>query len=233
MKILVTGSAGHLGEALMRRLPDMGYDPVGLDVLDSRFTNLVGSVTDRDLMRKILIGVEGVIHTATLHKPHIATHSKQDFIDVNVGGTLALVEAAVTAGVSRFVLSSTTSAFGAALRPPTGSPAAWIDETVAPVARNIYGVTKIAAEDICALFARNHGLACINLRLSRFFPEADDNKATRDCFSDANAKANEYLYRRVDIEDAVLAHDCALQCAPEIGFGTYIISAPSPFLWWI
>jgi UDP-glucose 4-epimerase len=53
-------------------------------------------------------GVQAVFHTATLHKPHIATHSRQDFVDTNVTGTLNLLEEAAAAGVASFVYTSTT-----------------------------------------------------------------------------------------------------------------------------
>lgn len=102
-------------------------------------------------------------------------------------------------------------------------------ENVQPVPKNIYGVTKSAAEDLCELFHRDEGLACIVLRTSRFFPEEDDNRAIRQAYDDANAKTNEYLYRRVDLEDAVQAHLLAIKQAPVIGFGRYIISATTPF----
>ncbi len=98
-----------------------------------------------------------------------------------------------------------------------------------PVPRNIYGVTKSAAEDLCQLFWRNQGLACVVLRTSRFFPEEDDNKSVREAFSDENVKANEYLYRRVDIEDVVSAHLLAGERASELGFRKYIVSATTPF----
>jgi UDP-glucose 4-epimerase len=67
------------------------------------------------------------------------------------------------------------------------------------------------------------------LRTSRFFPEEDDQPAIRDARADANNKANEFLYRRVDIEDVVDAHLLALAKAREIGFDRYIISATTPF----
>src|SRR5262245_10921965 len=126
MRILVTGSAGHLGEAVMHTLRSAGRDAVGIDRRTSRLTDAVGSIADRAFVRRWIDGVDAVIHTATLHKPHVATHPRQAFIDTNVTGTLALLEEAVTAGVSRFVYTSTTSAFGAALTPPAGAPAAWI-----------------------------------------------------------------------------------------------------------
>ena len=121
-------------------------------------------------------GVTAVLHAATLHKPHVATHSRQDFVDVNVTGTLNLLEEAAAAGVTAFVYTSTTSVFGDALVPPPGEPAAWVTEDVIRVPKNIYGVTKAAAEDLCQLFARNHSLRAIVLRTSRFFPEEDDNR---------------------------------------------------------
>jgi nucleoside-diphosphate-sugar epimerase len=90
-------------------------------------------------------------------------------------------------------------------------------------------VTKVAAEDLCELFHRNHRLACLILRTSRFFPEEDDNPATRLAYDDGNVKVNEFLYRRVDLEDVVNAHLRAIEKAPRIGFGRYIISATTPF----
>jgi UDP-glucose 4-epimerase len=229
MKVLVTGSSGHLGEALVRTLQDLQYEVVGLDLLESPFTTHVGSIADRYRVRRCMSGVQAVFHAATLHKPHVATHSRQGFIDTNVTGTLNLLEEAAAAGVESFVYTSTTSVFGDALVPPRGAPAAWITEEVTPVPRNIYGVTKAAAEDLCELFHRNQGLQCIVLRTSRFFPEDDDNRKVRQEFSDANAKANEYLYRRVDIEDVVSAHLLAAKQAATVGFRKYIISATTPF----
>ncbi|MBA3566187.1 MAG: NAD(P)-dependent oxidoreductase [Actinomycetota bacterium] len=229
MRILVTGSSGHLGEALLRVLGAEGEEIVGLDLLDSEYTTAVGSIADRDFVRRCAEGVDAILHTATLHKPHVGSHSRQAFVDTNVTGTLNLLEEAVAAGVGRFVFTSTTSAFGRALTPTPGSPAAWITEHVSSIPRNVYGVTKTAAEDLCELVHRDHGLPCLILRTSRFFPEADDREEVRNVYDDANLKVNELLYRRVDIEDVVTAHRLALERAPEIGFGRYIISATTPF----
>jgi nucleoside-diphosphate-sugar epimerase len=229
MKVLVTGSAGHLGEALVRTLQDTSHEVVGLDIVPSPSTSTVGSIADRGCVRQCLRGVDAVLHTATLHKPHVATHSRQDFVDTNVTGTLSLLEEAVSAGVTAFVFTSTTSVFGGALTPPAGAPAAWVTEDVRPIPRNIYGVTKAAAEDLCELFHRSHRLACLVLRTSRFFPEEDDDPQTRRAYDDGNVKLNEFLYRRVDLQDVVDAHLLAVEKAPLIGFGRYIISATTPF----
>ena len=229
MAVLVTGSSGHLGEALMRTLRAAGREATGVDIVPGAFTDAVGSIADRRFVARSMEGAEAVLHAATLHKPHVATHEHEAFVETNVNGTLMLLEEAHRAGVRAFVMTSTTSAFGDALKPPLGDPAAWIDESVAPVPKNIYGVSKTAAEDLCQLFSRKEGLACVVLRTSRFFPETDDDPAMRAAFADDNAKANEFLFRRAAIEDVVEAHLLAADRAPTIGFGRYIVSATTPF----
>src|SRR5918999_58022 len=143
MRVLVTGSAGHLGEALMRTLTRQGHQPIGVDTTASAFTHHVGSVTDRAFVHRCMHGMQAVLHAATLHKPHVVTHSRHDFVDTNITGTLNLLEEAASAGVEAFVFTSTTSTFGDALTPPAGAPAVWITEDVTPVPKNIYGVTKV------------------------------------------------------------------------------------------
>jgi UDP-glucose 4-epimerase len=105
-----------------------------------------------------------------------------------------------------------------------------VTEEVVPAPKNIYGVTKLAAENLCALFAaREHRLPVVVLRTSRFFPEPDDDPEMRAGFAPENAQANELLYRRADIADVVAAHLLAAERARDVGFGRFIISATTPF----
>jgi hypothetical protein len=200
MRLLVTGSAGHLGEALVRVLGAEGHEVVGLDVLDSPHTAVVGSIADRAVAREAVRGADAVLHAATLHKPHVATHTRQEFVDTNITGTLNLLEEAAAAGIRSFVFTSTTSVYGRAMNPPAGAPATWVTEELTPLPKNIYGVTKLAAEGLCELFHFKFKLPCVVLRTSRFFPEEDDDADRRARHADANIKANEFLYRRADIE---------------------------------
>ncbi len=229
MAVLVTGASGHLGEALMRLMAARGEAAVGVDIKPGPYARHVGDIADSAFVASVMKGADAVLHTATLHKPHVGTHSRQDFVDVNITGTLNLLEAARAEGVDCFIFTSTTSAFGDALRPAEGEPAAWITEDAQGRPKNIYGVTKIAAENLCELFHRKFDMACLVLRTSRFFPEEDDSSAIREGYDDENAKVNELLYRRGDIEDMAEAHFCALDRARGIGFARYIISATSPF----
>lgn len=230
MRILLTGSSGWLGRYLAPRLRADGHQVTGLDVAPGVDTDIIGSVADRPLIDRIFgeYGIEAVIHGGALHKPDIVRYPRQTFIDVNTSGTLNLLDAAVAHQASRFVFTSTTSLMiSSAIREARGDAAVWIDEQMAPLEpRNIYGMTKLAAEQMCRLIHAEHGLPVVILRTSRFFPEDDD---THLALSGENMKANELLHRRLTVEDAAEAHVVGLACAPEIGFGTFIISASTPF----
>lgn len=230
MVILVTGSAGHLGEGLVRMLREKDVAVRGLDRLDSEYTDIVGSIVDPVICQAAMQGgVSAVLHTASLHKPHVVMHSMQDFIDTNITGTLNLLQAAVNAGtVKKFIFTSTTSSFGHALKSKDGTTT-WIDESVVPVPKNIYGATKCAAEDLCQLFYQLHKLPCIVLKVSRFFPEDDDDTTKQSFCSIDNAKVNELLNRRADLYDMCTAHLAALEKATELGFDKFIISSATPF----
>ncbi|TGQ39697.1 MULTISPECIES: NAD(P)-dependent oxidoreductase [unclassified Mesorhizobium] len=234
MRILLTGSSGWLGGALGPRLRALGHQVTGLDPVPSAETRIVGSVADRDLVMQAVRDnrIEAIIHSGALHKPDIEHYHNEDFVETNVSGTLNLLDAAVASGVRRFVFTSTTSLMiSQAIRAGfTGGArkAVWLTENMSPEPRNIYGATKLSAEHLCRLYHIQHGLPAIVLRTARFFPEADDMAHAIEQ-SEANTKANELLFRRLTVEDAAEAHIAALEKAPQLGFDTFIVSAPTPF----
>jgi UDP-glucose 4-epimerase len=234
MRILLTGSSGWLGSHLAPRLRQEGHQVTGLDVAAGANTPILGSVADRTLIDRAFAehGIEAVIHCAALHKPDIARYPPEAFEEVNVQGTANLLEAAGAAGHDRFLFTSTTSLMITeqvrAGRQGGATKAAWIDEDFGPLApRNVYGATKLAAERLCHRAHEESGLNVVVLRTGRFFPEDDDTDTE---LSGPNRKANEFLNRRLTVEDCAKAHVAALNAAPALGFDTFIISAPPPFV---
>lgn len=234
MNILLTGSSGWLGRTLAPALRSLGHTVVGLDPAPSPDTDVIGSVAEGKLVRQIVFdqAIDAIVHGGGLHQPNMVTHPPDDFVAVNVQGTLNLLSAATERGspVDRFVFTSTTSLMiSAELRSGDLPRALWIDEALQPLRpRNIYGVTKFAAENLCRMHHEQHGLPVVTLRTARFFPEEDDQLHRMEQ-SDRNAKTNELLYRRLTVDDAAGAHVAALERAPEVGHATYIVCAPTPF----
>jgi len=229
MKLLLTGSSGWLGRFLAPRLRAKGHEVVGLDVAPGADTDVVGSVADQALVDRLFAsrGIEAVIHAGALHKPDIARYPESAFRAVNVEGTRHLLAAAAAAGNDRFLFTSTTSLMiSEEIRSGPKDRAVWLTEESPAVPRNVYGATKLAAERLCRRVHDEAGLAVVILRTGRFFPEEDD---THRDLSGENRKANEFLGRRLTVEDAADAHLAALERAPELGFDTFLLAAPTPF----
>lgn len=213
MRILVTGSSGRLGVEVCRQLSG-AHTVTGVDVAPGPFTQIIGGVEDRAFVFEQVLRVEAVVHVASLHAPHRDQLPKSRFVDVNVQGTLNLLEAAVAHGCQRFVYTSTTSVYGRAME-PREQAAVWVTEELTPKPRDIYDVTKLAAEQLCRLTHEEHGLPVILLRTARFYPQPYE------------ALALHRLHRGLDVRDCAWAHQLALESS--VPFGLYNICARSPF----
>ena len=227
MRIVLTGSSGRLGRQLGAALRAVGHRVTGLDLIAGPETQVLGSVANRSVVdRAFAFGADAVMHTAALHQPDLRKAPMRAFVDVNVTGTLHVLEAARAAGCARIVLASSTSLMiGAALSAGHTQTAVFLDETSGPLApRHVYGATKLAAENLARLFADN-ATAVTVLRLSRFF--AEDDNAHGPIRGD-NLRAIELLHRRLTLADAVAACTRALDVTTP-GFATYLVSAPTPF----
>jgi nucleoside-diphosphate-sugar epimerase len=206
MRILVTGAAGLIGSGVAARLRGE-HDVTGLDLRPGGEVGLL-----HDIRQPLdLAGFDAVVHVAALHAPHVGRASDADFRAVNVDATARLLDAALAAGVSRFVYTSSTSVYGHALEPRDGR-AAWIDEDVEPQPRDVYDETKLEAEAL----VRASGLPFAILRMSRCFPEP------------LREMALHRLHRGIDRRDVAEAHALAL-AATSGGRETYVVSAPPPF----
>lgn len=179
MKALVTGAAGFVGSSIAAALLAEGWDVVGVDAmtdyydvarkeenlarLGAGFSLVRGALQDVDLTR-LLVDVDVVFHEAG--QPGVRSSWGQDFatyLDANVQATQVLLEAAREAPrLTRLVYASSSSVYGDAEAYPTS-------ELDRPAPISPYGVTKLAAEHLCSLYASQFGLPTVSLRYFTVF----------------------------------------------------------------
>ncbi|MFL6757616.1 MAG: NAD-dependent epimerase/dehydratase family protein [Sphingomicrobium sp.] len=210
MRIVVTGAAGLIGSGIARRLAEH-HDVIGLDLKPGDHVQLVGDCCDVAEWHQRAGSIDAIVHVAALHAPHVGRRSDAEFRRANVEATSRLLDYAIGAGASHFVLTSTTSLYGHALAPD--GAAVWVDEELEPQPRDIYDETKLEAEQLAA--TASGPMTVTTLRMSRCFPEP------------AEVMAWYRLHRGVDRRDVAEAHALALhRTGPP---ATYIISAATPF----
>jgi nucleoside-diphosphate-sugar epimerase len=175
VRILVTGGTGFTGKALVKRLIDDGHQVVALDYKEGLKTGelrsmgaevVIGSVTDRDVVRRSLRGVEVVQHLAAAFRE--LNVPEQYYWDVNVGGTRICLEEAKAAGVRKFIYCSTCGVHGDVKNPPTDEA-----HNIAPA--DYYQQTKYEAEPIVAEFFAG-GLPTVILRPAAIYGPGDPER---------------------------------------------------------
>ncbi|MGD8534901.1 MAG: NAD(P)-dependent oxidoreductase [Candidatus Aminicenantes bacterium] len=213
MRILVTGTSGQIGSVIASMLSSE-HTVLGVDLIPGKQTTHQGDIANRDFIFSVTQDIDAVIHTSSLHAPHLKEYPAESFMKTNIDGTHNLLEASIKNKVHRFVYTSTTSLYGHAMNP--AEKAVWVTEDLIPEPRDIYDETKIAAEELCRSYSEKHGLPCISLRVSRFFPEPEYLMVLYR------------LYRGVDVRDAAEAHILAMEIDSK-GYDVFNISARSPF----
>lgn len=215
MNCIVTGSSGRLGRAVVELLRADGVPCTGIDLAPSDCTDIVADIRDRKAVWPLLADADAVVHTAALHGYHVdRDYPETEFVRTNILATAHLLDAAREHGVRRFIYTSSTSVYGDAMSDP--DRAVWVNEQLVPQPRDIYDVTKLAAEALCRLYFERDGLQTCVLRVSRFMDEPP------------NDIANYRLYRGLDERDGARAHLLAIRHDHE-RFEIYNISNRSPF----
>jgi UDP-glucose 4-epimerase len=166
MQYLITGAAGFLGAALANRLVHSGHNVRGLDDLstgnpeslipDVHFTR--GDINDRPKLWSLLQGVDCVYHLAARVVVPESILYPREYNQVNVGGTVALMEAMRDVGVRRVIFISSGALYGDQQEQP-------IRETSLPAPRSPYAVSKLAAEYYIRTIGSLWGLETVCLRV--------------------------------------------------------------------
>jgi UDP-glucose 4-epimerase len=166
VRILVTGGAGFLGSALSNALVADKYEVIVLDDLSAGDPNQLdkkvmfnrGSIGDRPKVWSLLQGVECVIHMAARVLVAESVLYPREYNEVNVSGTVALLEALRDVGVPRFIFASSGAIYGDQVSQP-------IDESAIPQPRSPYAVSKLSAEQYIHTIGALWGMETIALRI--------------------------------------------------------------------
>jgi UDP-glucose 4-epimerase len=213
MKLLFTGSSGPKVASQVATILARSHEVMGVDLAPSPTTAVVADIARIDDWQPYLQGVDAIVHFAALHAPHRETHSAEDFRRTNVLATKRLLDESRAAGVRRFLLASTTSVYGKAMR--SECSAVWVTEALQPEPEDIYDETKLAAEHLCR-DAFSSSFTTTALRFSRSFPEP------------VPLMALYRLYRGVDARDVAQAFRAALNASLS-QFEAFNISGETPF----
>ncbi len=168
MRVAVTGGAGFIGSWVVEVLVEKGYDVVVIDNFSSGSRSNLASVEgvvkvvecdvrDFSNLLQALKGCDAVIHLAALVSVDAASENPRLAIDVNVVGTLNVLEACRRVGCSRLVYASSAAVYGEPVKLPVAE-----DHPTVPI--NVYGASKLSGEALVLSYNRNFGLSTIALR---------------------------------------------------------------------
>lgn len=169
-RIVVTGGSGFIGRATVSRLRDAGHEVVVLDLVPPRWLPYANppewyvrcDVRDREEVARVIHGATHVVHLAAEVSVPGSMRDPWTTWSVNVDGTLAVLEAARAAGVSRVVVASSSAVYGDKDAGPRR-------EDEAPAPRSPYAVSKLAAEQLAVAWDHAYGLSTVSLRFFNVF----------------------------------------------------------------
>ena len=219
MRVLITGAGGNLGRTTIPALREAGHEPVAFDFrpIDTDAEFIEGDVRDVSALTRALTGCDAVVHAAALHGVHLSHWSAQDFFSINVRGSFNVLETASAAGIERFVLASTMGVYGESLEAPPGTWA-WVHEGLPALPKDVYGVSKLLAEELGRYYARIGSMRVVALRFGMYVPATFEHYGFR------------LLFGGVDERDVAHAVQLSLEHEPERRFDTFDIMADTPFV---
>ncbi len=219
MKIAIIGAGGNLGRYTVPALLRAGHTVRLIDhrPLETEHEFALADVRDESELRRALDGCEAIVHAAALHGIHLNKWSPADFWAINATGTFHVYEAARSLGIRKVVLSSTMGVYGDSLR---AAPGEWgyAHESLPLRPTDVYGLSKVIAEETGALAGRRGEIETVALRFGMFVPE-----------SSLERYGVRLLFGGVDDRDVAQAVERAIAYTPEDGFEAFNVMAPVPF----
>ena len=162
MKVLVTGGGGFIGSSVARCLLSNGVDVRIIDIMESNINGvekIKGSILDQNVVSEAVRGCDAVIHLAAMLGVRKTEIERLDCLNINIVGTVNILEACVKDGIKRIVFSSSSEIYGE----PDITP---IKEESEKKPKSVYALTKLISEEYLAAYHKRYGL---NYSIIRFF----------------------------------------------------------------
>jgi len=223
MRVLITGGAGFIGSNLAKYLLDKGYEVV---ILDNLYSGFMKNIKDLDVefirgdiryappLLDACKRVDTICHLAAISVVPASFMNPRETFDINLYGTLNVLETAVKANVRKVIFPSSASVYGKGSKEP-------VRENQVGVPLSPYAITKLGMEHLLKMFAREHGLDTCSLRLFNVYgPNQDPDSGVAIPNFMAKALANQpitihgdgsqtrdYIY----VEDIARAFEAAMK----------------------
>lgn len=237
MKIVVTGGSGFLGTHMIRALQIAGHQVKNIDIKPSRDQNVetvIADILDLQKMKEELSGADAVFHFAGLIEAGESVKNPQKFVDVNISGTVSILEAMRENNVKIILFSSSAAVYGE----PVHIPITEDDRTI-PI--NPYGMTKLAMEGLISSYVKSHGFTGVALRYFNLYgPEEHHQPEShamprfiKQIYENAEVTvygSGEHQRDYIHVRDIVDAHMKALEYAVKnpVGYYYFNLSTEKP-----
>lgn len=162
MRVLVTGGSGFIGSFVVRRMLDAGWRVRIMDIMPPRESGaeyITGSVLDPYTTATAIYGCDVVIHLAAMLGVRRTEKRTLDCLDININGTVNVLNAAMREKVSKVIMASSSEVYGEQVTQPISE-----DNPTSP--KSVYAVSKLAAEQYCRAYHQHFGL---QYNVVRFF----------------------------------------------------------------
>lgn len=219
-RIIVTGGSGFLGRHLCRTLLQQGHSVKNIDLKpNEEVETVIADITDAERMKKEIVDADVVFHLAALIEAGESVKFPQRFVDVNISGSVNVLEAMRLNGVKTLIFSSSAAIYGEPIRTP-------IEEDDRTIPINPYGMTKLAMEGLLSSYVASHGMTGIALRYFNLYGPGENHdpethaipRFVKQIYSDQEVTVwgqGEHQRDFIHITDVVAAHLNALELSIE------------------
>lgn len=212
MRVVVTGASGRVGSWTVAELNAHGHDVIAVDRVlpgEKAARRMEVDMSNLGQVYGALEGADAVIHLAAIPNP--VSHPPEVVFGNNVISHYNILEAAASRGIKKVATASSISGYGFAWATRRLAPYYLpLDEEHPMIPDEVYGLTKVVGEDVCAMFHRRTGMQAVNLRFG-YVAKPDDYAGRIRAMQEEPELGRKDLWSYVDVRDVAAACRLAVE----------------------